>query len=235
MSIGRALVEHTGKHKRSDSATHNAIALRVSADGVNWGPRVLVIKNTAAHDATMRVLYPTVLDAATWSRHTTGRNLKLIYGLEANASGAKAPHRAYIADVQLSKAGQAKTVGYDRVKLVRWYKPAGPVDHWCTTKPAPGYQSEGGLGKLATNAIPGTKPLYDCLHSGKNHMVSGASSCEGGVSLGVMGYGWNTPGPGRHALYRCWMSSPEGGVNHFISTSATCEGQKSEGIIAYAE
>ena len=33
----------------------------------------------------MRMLYPSAFDAATWSRNLTGRNLRLVYGLEMTA------------------------------------------------------------------------------------------------------------------------------------------------------
>ena len=152
-----------------------------------------------------------------------------------NPAGQKAAHRAYVADVELSTMGAAKAITWDRMKLVRYVKGSGTLDHWVTTKEAPGYTSEGGLGKLASNSIPGTHPLYDCLLNGTNHIASGHSHCEGGQSHGIMGHIWGAPGANRHALYRCWLVTPSGTIDHFISLDGGCEGQNSEGVLGYVE
>ena len=217
------------------SATESGVALRVSADGINWGPRVMVLIHHAAVDQTMRVLYPTLLDGLSWSRNQSGRQIKLIVGVEMDQAGAKVAHRAYVLDLELSLASDAPTATYHRKKLTRWFNPAAPFDHWCTTAPVGGYQNEGGLGQLAAAPEPGTRPFYDCVFSDGDHMVSIASSCEGGTSLGVMGYAWVGPGPGRHPVYRCWMNDPTGGIDHFVSTDPACEGQSVESVIGYLE
>ncbi len=218
------------------SATESGIVLRASGDGINWGPRVWAVKDTKALDVTMRALYPSVFDAGTWSRNETGRHLKLIYGFEATTSGTHASHRAWIVDIELTAAGAAKTAAYDRVTLTRYYHPANPFDHWCTTGPAPGYQVEGSLGKLASNSLPGTRPLFNCVLGGNNHMVSGHSNCEGGTNLGIMGYIWSTPGAGKHPIHRCWMVNGGTGVpDHFVSVDPNCEGQFNEGVLGWVE
>ncbi len=216
------------------AATESGIALRGSADGINWGPRVPVLEHLQPADVLMWVLYPTVVDAGSWGREQTGRHLKLIHATVCDDLGKQASHRAFVADLELTKAGDVKTVSYDRRKLVRYYHAANPADHWCTTGSAPGYGSEGGLGKMAANSIPGTHPLYDCVQ-GKDHVVSQSSHCEGGTSLGIMGYAWSAPGAGLHAIHRCWMSTSEGHVDHFVSMDPGCEGLNSEGVIGYLE
>jgi len=216
------------------AATESGYSLRVSADGVNWGPRVVLLRHLQAIDVTIPVLYPTVVDAGTWQRDSTGRNLKLVHATVSDDLGQLASHRAFVADVQLTKAGDAQTVSYDRRKLTRYYSP-GTADHWCTTANVGGYASEGGLGKLAANSIPGTRPFYDCVMGGKDHMVSLASNCEGGASLGIMGYAWLDSAPNRHPVYRCWMTNADGSTDHFISVDPGCEGLNSEGIFGYLE
>ncbi len=216
------------------SATESGFSLRASADGINWGPRFDLLRHIKAADVELPVYYPTVVDAASWSRDLTGRNLKLVHATVCDDTGKQASHRAFIADIELTKSGDIKTVSYDRRKMVRYFHNASPFDHWCTTAPVPGYASEGGLGKLAANSLPGTHPLYDCVQ-GQDHLVSQFSSCEGGTTLGIMGFAWSSPGPGLHAVYRCWLKSPEGTVDHFVSLDPGCEGVNNEGAIGWLE
>lgn len=217
------------------AATESGYSLRVSADGLVWGPRVEILHHLEAADGRINVYYPTLFDAQTWSRDVTGRHLKLVHAVVADDEGRPAPHRAFVADVELSRQGDQQTVGYDRKTLVRYFNPANPYDHWCTTSTSTGYPVEGNLGMLAANSLPGTRPLYDCVVGGKDHMVSSRSDCEGATTLGIMGFVWIEPGPGRHALYRCSMASPESGVDHLVSVDPGCEGLTHEGLIGYAE
>jgi hypothetical protein len=61
----------------------------------------------------------------------------------------------------LTRQGDQPTVGYDQKTLVRYFNPANPYDHWCTTSTSTGYPVEGNLRMLAANSLPGTRPLYD--------------------------------------------------------------------------
>jgi hypothetical protein len=207
----------------------------VSADGIVWGPRVPLLQHIDAADGRIPLYYPTLVDAQTWSRDTTGRHLKLIHAIVADDQGRSAPHRAFLADIELTRTTDVPTATYDRLPLVRYLKQAGPFDHWCTTSTTTGYPVEGQLGKLVANSLPGTRPLYDCVVGGKDHMASQVSTCEGGQNLGIMGYLWVTAAAGRQPLYRCSMTSPEGGVDHLLSLDATCEGLTNEGLIGYVE
>ena len=216
------------------SHTESGIALRASADGLNWGPRVGLLAHIVSADATMRVIYPTVFDAETWSRDLTGRQLKLVYPVEADELGARATHRARVVDIELSLSGDTQSVSYDRVTLKRYYS-GDAMDHWSTTSLVEGYQDEGGQGRLAANSLPGTRPLYDCVLGENNHMASTQSACEGGTSLGVLGYAWVEPGPGLHSLFRCSNSTSDGRLDHFISLDQQCEGATFDALIGYAE
>jgi len=216
------------------TATESGYALRVSADGVTWGDRIDLLQHLDAADGRINVYYPTLVDAQTWSRDETGRNLKLIHAIVADDEGRPAPHRAFLADIELTKAGTTKSATFDRRTLVRYFNNANPFDHWCTTS-STGYPVEGNLGILAANSLPGTRPLYDCLIGGKDHLVSLRSDCEGGTTLGILGFAWTSAGPGRHAIHRCSMASPEGGVDHLVSVDASCEGLTPEGILGYVE
>ena len=83
------------------SATESGIAFRVSADGINWGPRVVALEFAEAADTTLAQFYPTVLDATTGSRDITGRNIRLVFAWQANGAGQKVPHSSYSANVEL--------------------------------------------------------------------------------------------------------------------------------------
>ena len=215
------------------SATESGIGLRASADGVSWGPRVELLSYIDALDVTIPTYYPTLFDAGTWSRDLTSRDLVLVYGLVADDLGQHAAHRAFAANVQLTLTGDAQTASFDRLTLARYYD-ANQPDHWCTTGTAPGYPHETNLGQLAANSLPGTWPLYDCVLPGNDHTASHYSHCEGGTSLGIMGYVWTTPAPDRTPIYRCWMVA-NGSTDHFISLDPSCEGQNVEGSLGYVE
>lgn len=100
----------------------------------------------------------------------------------------------------------------------------------------PGYHRqgvEGGATSFRVNALPqaGLVPLYNCLVSGGNEMVSRSSSCEGASAPPPMliGYLWSSSGAGHtRVLYRCRV-----GFDHFISTSSTCEGQIVDAVLGY--
>jgi hypothetical protein len=216
-------------------ATESGFALRASADGVSWGPRIALLQHLDAADDLIPVYYPTVVDAVTWSRDVTGRQLKLIHATVSDDLGRRASHRAFVADVELTLAGDAPTATYDRRTLLRYANPADPVDHWCTTNPSTGYPLEGTLGLVAAGSLPGTRPLYDCVLGGTDHLISLRSDCEGGVSLGILGYAWTTPGAGRHAIHRCWYTTPEATTDHLVSVDPACEGATAEGALGYVE
>ncbi len=218
------------------SATEDGIALRASADGIGWGPRVELLTYLHAADGDIALYYPTLVDAGTYSRDQTGRQLKLIYAAVADDAWQPAPHRAFVADVELSLTGDGQTVTYDRRVLGRYYEPSSQ-DHWCTTDTATGYPWEADLGLLAANSLPGTVPLYDCTAAppGTDHFVSQRSDCEGGVSLGIMGYAWGSAVPGTHAIHRCWMWTAAQTHDHFLSIDPGCEGQTLDGLIGYVE
>jgi len=217
-------------------ATESGFGLRVSADGIHWGARLDILGHVTASDVTNRILYPTLVDANTWSRNRTGRHLKLVHAMEADDLGHHGSHRAYLADLELTLTTDHQTVTYNRRILARYAESHSPYDHWCTTTSVTGsYTFEGNLGRLAANSIPGTNPIYDCLMGSTDHMVSRASTCEGGTSLGVMGFIWATAGTNRHAIYRCSRITSEGKSDHFVSIDSGCEGTSGEGLLGYVE
>ncbi len=216
------------------AATESGIALRVSADGLSWGPRVPVLRHLRAADDELPVLYPTLVDAGTWSRDQTGRDLKLIYAVVSDDLGQRAPHRAFVADLHLSRAGDAPAVDYGLRPLGRYHR-AEAADHRVTTAAPAGYAFEGALGRLAANSLPGTHPLYDFVLAERDHLLSQRSDCEGGRSLGIAGFAWSGPGDGRGGLYRCGLPVGGGRVDHFVSADPACEGQIVEGLIGYAD
>ena len=214
------------------SATEAGISMRVSADGVQWGPRVMVLEFAEAQDATLGQFYPTLLDSATHSRDLTGRNVRLVYGWQANEKGQLTPHTAWSSSIELVKAGDAQLTDSDLRPLSRYYNP-GTGDHWVTTQPTPaGYALEAVLGQIPAASIPGTHPLFDCA-LGSNHIASRFTGCEGGTSEGLIGFLWTDAAPDRVPVYRCFMALGNGGVDHFLSLDAGCEGTTSEGIIGY--
>lgn len=215
------------------SATENGISLRSSANGIDWGERVSVLEYVQSADTTMRVLYPSVFDAQTWSRNETGRNLKLVYGLEMTGSGEIAPHRAWIAEIELTTSSDQPTTT-SHLKTLNRYLSSDMADHWTTTfSVSSNYTFEAQLGKIAANSIPDTMPIFDC-DLGGNHLASLYSSCEGGISAGIMGYIWESGGNNRSPLYRC-ITTSSAGTDHFLSLDAQCEGQQVEGLFGYVQ
>ena len=215
------------------SATEEGIALRNSADGIHWSERVQVLEHVSSADSTMRILYPSVFDAETWSRNETGRTLKLVYGLEMTAAGSLGSHRAWIAEIELS-AGSDQPSSNAHLKILKRYVSSNMTDHWTTTSAAPsGYTFEVSQGKISANSITGTMPLLDC-DLGGNHLASVYSSCEGGTSNGIMGYIWESAGNNRIPIYRCYISNSSG-TDHFLSVDAQCEGQVVEGLLGYVQ
>ena len=216
------------------SATEAGIAMRVSANGIQWGPRVMVLEFTESVDATLGQFYPTLLDSNTLSRDVTGRTVRLIYGWQSDEAGQLAPHTAWNATVELIKGGDAQLTNNDVRPLVRHYNGA-TGDHWVTTLGiTPGYDVEATLGVIPANSIEGTHPLYDCLLDG-NRIPSRFTSCEGGISNGIMGFAWSDAAPGRIPLFRCFIGLAGGGLDHFLSLDPQCEGTTNESIIGYIE
>ena len=213
------------------SATEEGLGLRSSANGIDWGERVPLLEHVVSVDSTMRILYPSAFDAQTWSRNQTGRNIKIVYGLEMNSSGELAPHRAWIADIELTKA-EDESINTAHLKALNRYVNSDMTDHWTTTLPvSSAYTLEVPLGKIAANSIPETMPVYDC-DLGGNHLASLYSSCENGNTGGVMGYIWENGGDNRIPIYRCIVPNLAG-INHFLSVDAQCEGQQIEGLFGY--
>ena len=215
------------------SATEEGIGLRSSANGIDWSERVSLLEYVSSADSTMRILYPSAFDAETWSRNLTGRNLRLVYGLEMTADGELGSHRAWIADIELSK-GSDQPTGNSHLKILKRYVNGDVTDHWTTTaNVSSDYTLEVQQGKIAANSVPDTMPLYDC-DLGGNHLASLYSSCEGGTFGGIMGYIWESAGSNRIPIYRCTIAQSSG-VNHFLSVDAQCEGQQVEGLIGYVQ
>ncbi|SCL25687.1 Serine protease, subtilisin family [Micromonospora inyonensis] len=93
-----------------------------------------------------------------------------------------------------------------------------------------GYVNENAIGKLHTTPVAGTKPIYQCVVSGWDHMTSGASNCEGQANAGIIGYVYASPPAEPHrAVHRCRMSTGD----HFDSPASNCEGQIYEHVIGY--
>ena len=216
------------------SATEAGIAMRVSADGIQWGPRVMVLEFTESEDATLGQFYPTLLDNNTLSRDVTGRTVRLLYGWQSDEAGQSGPHTAWNATVELVKTGDAQLTSKDMLPLVRHYNGA-TGDHWVTPlETSPGYNVEATMGLIPANSVEGTHPLYDCLLEG-NRISSRFTSCEGGISNGIMGFAWSDAAPGRIPLFRCFIELAGGGLDHFLSLDPQCEGATNEGIIGYIE
>lgn len=215
------------------SATEEGIGLRNSPNGIDWSERVPILEHVSSADLTMRVLYPSAFDAQTWSRNQTGRTLRLIYGLEMTADGQLGSHRAWMAEIELSK-GTDQPTGNSHLKVLKRYVNSDMTDHWTTTQIEPtNYTFEVSQGKIAANSLPDTSPLFDCDLSG-NHLASLYASCEGGVSAGIMGYIWESAGSNRIPLYRCVVTNATE-VDHFVSVDSQCEGQQIEGVLGYVE
>jgi murein DD-endopeptidase MepM/ murein hydrolase activator NlpD len=113
--------------------------------------------------------------------------------------------------------------------LNRYYN-ANVTDHWVSTGTVTsGYNLEGSLGKLVTNRVPSTVPLYGCLVGGRDHMLSRDSNCEGGQVLYVEGWLYTSPnGDSPTPLYRCYTGS-----DHFASNDPNCEWQHVEGLLGW--
>ncbi len=215
------------------SATESGIAMRTSADGLQWSARIPVLEFAEAEDATLAQLYPTLLDVETLSRDTTGRVVQLVYGWQADDLGQLAPHTAWSAKLELVLPEDAQLTGADLLPLVRHYN-AATGDHWVTTKGAgAGYAVEAVLGQMPANSIEGTHPVYDC-DLGGNHLASRFTTCEGGASAGLMGFAWSTPAPDRKPIYRCFTAQGEA-LNHFLSLDPACEGTSVEGLMGYVK
>jgi len=217
------------------SATVSGFALRASQDGIAWGPRVELLDHLATPDVTMQVYYPSMFDGETFSRYETGRNLILVFARVTDDLGHQDTHRAYMADIELTVQGDTPTATFGKLVLSRYHKASAPGDHWSTTGTAPGYSPEGAQCSLASNSIPDTHPLYECIADGYNHYLSQHPTCEGGTILGITGYAWSGTGPGRTALRRCYYITGPGTRDDFISTQEDCEGHTLVGIVGYVE
>ncbi|MBY8848652.1 S8 family peptidase [Saccharothrix sp. MB29] len=119
------------------------------------------------------------------------------------------------------------TGGPSTVVAVRYLRGA---DHLTSTTGAPGYATEGALGRLLTAQAPGTHPLYRCLVGGWDNFTSYDPNCEGQARVGLLGYAHDAPTAGAHAIYRCLV---RGTGDHMESPDPNCEGQITEGGLGY--
>jgi subtilisin family serine protease len=104
------------------------------------------------------------------------------------------------------------------------------ADHITAPSTPPGYGIEGPLGRMLTNQIPGTHPIFQCRIGG-DFFTSTTANCEGQVVIGLTGFLYDTPPfQPNTPLRRCHIT---GNGEHFDSITANCEGQTVEGIIGY--
>jgi hypothetical protein len=115
-------------------------------------------------------------------------------------------------------------------KLRRFYNPQR--GHWTSTRRPPEGFKEEAAWRLRREPLPGQKMLYEC-QVGSHNLISAEANCEGLRPLGPVGGIFTENGPGRTALYRCYV--PSGSGDHFVSTAANCEGQRLESLLGYAE
>ncbi len=106
--------------------------------------------------------------------------------------------------------------------------------HWVTTGvTGAGYAFEFNLGYLQTGGDAGRSALYSCLHGADDHFLSKDPACEGQVSLGRIGFLFDSAPGDRESVpvYRCIVP---GRADHFASNDPGCEGQTVEGLLGYA-
>ncbi|WP_285686539.1 DUF5722 domain-containing protein [Actinoplanes sp. NBRC 103695] len=102
--------------------------------------------------------------------------------------------------------------------------------HWASTRILPpGFTTEH-TWRLWREPAAGTIPLFEC-RVGQHNLISRDPACEGLPPLGPVGHINTDPGPGRVALYRCYIP---GNGDHFISTQPDCEQRTKEQILGYA-
>ncbi|MFG1946336.1 hypothetical protein [Nonomuraea sp. NPDC048826] len=113
------------------------------------------------------------------------------------------------------------------VPLVRYFD---GLKHYVTSGARPGvkYREEGRV-PILTSPVPGTRAIYGCLagHAPRDQFLSADAGCENSVSgakgntlLRREGFLYKTPGPGRRALYRCYVPHTK---SHFVSVRSDCE------------
>ncbi|MEO3796778.1 hypothetical protein ABGB14_41830 [Nonomuraea sp. B10E15] len=114
------------------------------------------------------------------------------------------------------------------VPLVRYFD---GLKHYVTSgaRPGPKYREEGRV-PILTKKEPGTRAIYGCLsgNAKRDQFLSGAADCENSVNpsakrhakLRTEGYLFTSPGPGRRALYRCYVPHTQ---SHFVSLRPDCE------------
>ena len=124
-------------------------------------------------------------------------------------------------------------------KLSRYYN--GSRGHLATTRRPPAGSSFEGAWKLFRYQQAATHPLYECEAPGGSAYTAGHTfvdrsyTCAGWLKpMGPLGYAYDSPGAGRSALRRCYVSYP-GYEDHFVSTHPTCEGWIFEEILGYVE
>lgn len=131
----------------------------------------------------------------------------------------------------------------ESVPLVRYFDGR---KHWSTTgeKPNAKYREEGRV-PILTTAAPGTRAVYSCMSGTqpRDQYLSHFKDCENSVSdsgdnvlLGLEGYLYTRPGPGRKPIYRCYVPHTR---SHFFSVKSDCEANpptspvKSEFVLGY--
>ena len=113
--------------------------------------------------------------------------------------------------------------------------------HLATTRRPPAGSTFEGAWKLFRYQQAGTHPIYECEAPGGSAYTAGHTfvdrsyTCAGWLKpMGPLGYAYDSPGAGRSALRRCYVSYP-GYEDHFVSTHPTCEGWIFEDILGYVE
>jgi hypothetical protein len=76
-----------------------------------------------------------------------------------------------------------------------------------------------------------TTPLFLCKAFSTDWIPTTDPSCFGQLKVGILGYMYSSPGPGRIALYRCTV--PE--VGDMVSLDPACEGQQADGLLGYSQ
>lgn len=118
-------------------------------------------------------------------------------------------------------------------KLSRYVSPRG---HFATTRLPPAGSTFEGAWKLLRYQQPGTHLLSECLAASGTqytgpHTLIDTGTCGTLTPMGPLGYAYDTAGPGRVPLHRCYVTAP-GFEDHFIQTD-NCGGWSDEGIVGW--
>ena len=113
-------------------------------------------------------------------------------------------------------------------RLVRGYRPGD--GHRASTRDLPAGFAEEQAWLLEREELPGTTLLFEC-EAGDHSLLSTASSCEGLLPLGPVGWIHDAAGPGLVELFRCYVPSTG---DHLVSPDPGCEGQTTESSLGFA-